>query len=143
MRTFVIILILYGNTLAPWLCCCAVSRASASLAVESPVPAPAKPACTAKCCQENPTSLPDASNHSPKSHHPCPVQEQLLLERPSANLERTELDIQTYFAEMGQHVECVIDVVSPVGSIAIPDNGRVPTLRMAELRLKYHHAYRC
>jgi hypothetical protein len=140
---FVIILILYGNTLAPWLCCCAISRASASLANESPAHTDTKPSCTAKCCQDVRSNLSDSSNPTPKQQLPCPVQEQLLFERPLANIERPDLDILTYFAILGRNVVSVVDGVSVEGSIQLPADGHVPTLLMAELRLKYHHAYLC
>ena len=142
MRVFVVLLILYGNTVAPWLCCCAVSRASTSVVTENQTVPASMPSCTSKCCQDAHANSQDSSNQSPKQHHPCPIQELLLLERPSANLERTILDIQAYFSEL-MNVEGIVEIVPVVGAIQRPVDGIVPTLLMSELRLKYHHAYLC
>ena len=143
VRIFVVLLVLYSNTVAPWLCCCAMSNASASPTTESQTTHSSKPSCTANCCQDAHAKHDGKPTDSPKNQHPCPIQERLLLERPSANLERTVLDIQIYFAELGQHVERAIDVVSVVGPNQRPAEGIIPTLLMSELRLKYHHAYLC
>lgn len=143
MRIFVIFLILYSNTVAPWLCCCAVSRGSICLKTECQTVPSGKPCCTTQCCEVDEIGTNGSPVNSPNNQRPCPIWELFLLERPTANIERIDLEIQTVLQELGQHTETVLDIEQFAGLVQCPAIGSVPTLLMSELRLKYHHAYLC
>lgn len=135
------ILTLYANTVAPWWCCCAVSRASAAFTAESAESS--KPSCTAKCCQDSDLKPSQKHNDTPSNQRPCPIQERLILERPSANFERVDLELKNYFAELNQAGPIAFELPVEGPIVQTPSIGTLPTLLMAELRLKFHHAYLC
>lgn len=142
MRTFVLLLILYANTVAPWWCCCSVARAKESWTSATPAKS-AKPICTASCCQTGTTQPADDSHPRPLKHQPCPIQEQLLLDRPSASLERIDLELKCYFDELTQLASKALAIPDQRSFAGMPAVGAEPTLLMSELRLKYHHAFLC
>jgi hypothetical protein len=138
VRTFVAFLVLYGNLVAPWLCCCtAACVASRDPQVCLPVNA-VDSDCTSSCCHKTQTSPKPSS-----PRHPCPMLDDCCIEQPVATIERSELDIRILVTSLV--------VANPTGDIPVPASGfilkpavgMVPTLPMAELRLKHHHALLC
>lgn len=136
MRLMLAILVFYGYAVSPWLCCCTVARAMTPVPnVKSPIDEPKKK-CQS-CCQERQTK-PDLSKHQTK---PCPIQCELMDERPIAGVEKLspfETEFDHGFIFYRSNANQVNGQSARFGN-----EHRGFWLPMAELRIKIHHCMRC
>ena len=139
MRAIALILVLYGQVLSPFLCCCASESAVKFNAVSSDSP---QLKCDHCCKKTQPVST-DPLPSPPTKHGPCPVQSRLLDQSPIANVEKSNAVTVFFFLDWNAVFSSNFDDDSYVKALSKPDIGDTPTLLMTELRQRFHHCLLC
>lgn len=140
MRSFVAILVLYGNLIVPWQCCC---EAAAFLRGTFIKVVSANDSARPCCCRIDEAGQPISQQDPTKPLCPYPTRAQLLAERPDQVIERAHSVLDEILADSNAIVEIRptgLDL-RPLLTVPLPDPG--PTLRTADRMLLYHHRFLC
>jgi hypothetical protein len=139
LRTFLAILVFFGNAVAPWLCCCTLAKAvSHGPTVPNDRSKPVT-SCCSHCFQESEPAKPVDTRHD----RPCPLHQELLARLPTLNVERSHIVQIELFCDFETTIYDFPSNDRSIAHLILPEVGSVPTLLMSVLRLKHHHCLLC
>lgn len=143
MRLGALLLMLYGQLLAPWLCCCTlVFCRSHSQEPASDANAPSDECVM--CCQQAPgkgPAKPAAPAKPSRPDSPCPVQFSRFMDRPPIKLDPD--DPLGLVVTLWERICPFNEPIVVAGPVMESQTANRPWMEMRQLRIRVHHCLRC